>query len=64
MRVRVRVQCPFIIKCFDAFEDQGWWWLVLENCAANDLYHSVQLSGPITLEGWMVSQVCVCGGGA
>jgi hypothetical protein len=24
-------QCPFMTKCFDAFEDQGWWWLVMEN---------------------------------
>lgn len=50
-------QCPFILKCFDSFEDQGWWWLVLENCAAGDLYHIVQENGPIWEEGWLVSQV-------
>ncbi|GFR44358.1 hypothetical protein Agub_g5579 [Astrephomene gubernaculifera] len=52
-----RAQCPFILKCFDSFEDQGWWWLVLENCAAGDLYRIVQQSGPIREEGWLVSQV-------
>ncbi|KAF5828478.1 kinase-like domain-containing protein, partial [Dunaliella salina] len=52
-----RSQCPFILKCFDSFEDQGWWWLVLENCAAGDLYHIVQENGPIWEEGWLVSQV-------
>lgn len=36
---------------------QGWWWLVLENCAAGDLYRIVQASGPIQQEGWLVSQV-------
>ncbi|GLI67659.1 hypothetical protein VaNZ11_011910, partial [Volvox africanus] len=52
-----RAQCPFILKCFDSFEDQGWWWLVLENCAAGDLYRIVQQTGPIREEGWLVSQV-------
>ncbi|KAG2423683.1 hypothetical protein HYH02_015298 [Chlamydomonas schloesseri] len=52
-----RAQCPFILKCFDSFEDQGWWWLVLENCAAGDLYRIVQSNGPLREEGWLVSQV-------
>ncbi|KXZ49127.1 hypothetical protein GPECTOR_23g56 [Gonium pectorale] len=52
-----RAQCPFILKCFDSFEDQGWWWLVLENCAAGDLYRIVQQNGPVREEGWLVSQV-------
>ena len=30
---------------------------MLENCAAGDLYHIVQDSGPIWEEGWLVSQV-------
>mmetsp|Transcript_9250 Transcript_9250/g.22910 ORF Transcript_9250/g.22910 Transcript_9250/m.22910 type:complete len:797 (-) Transcript_9250:542-2932(-) len=49
--------CPFILKCFDSFEDQGWWWLVLENCAAGDLYRIVQATGRIQEEGWLASQV-------
>ncbi len=59
-------QCPFILKCFDSFEDQGWWFLVLENCAAGDLYRIVQSEGRITNEGWLVSQVSHLGavGGA
>ena len=50
-------------KCFDAFEDQGWWWLVLENAASGDLYSIVHDVGHIRYEGWLVSQVgaTLCG---
>eukprot|EP00798_Chlamydomonas_sp_ICE-L_P022135 gene22135-29197_t len=49
--------CPFILKCFDAFEDQGWRWLVLENCALGDLYGVTKDVGSVASEGWMVTQV-------
>jgi hypothetical protein len=44
-------------KCFDAFEDQGWWWLVLENSACGDLYSILNNLGAIKEEGWVVTQV-------
>lgn len=50
-------QCPFILKCFDSFEDQGSWWLVLENCAAGDLFAVINDTGAVQEEGWMVTQV-------
>lgn len=50
-------QCPFILKCFDSFEDQGSWWLVLENCAAGDLFSVINDTGAVQEEGWMVTQV-------
>ncbi|KAL6751406.1 kinase-like domain-containing protein [Haematococcus lacustris] len=49
--------CPFILKCFDSFEDQGWWWLVLENCANGDLFRIMQTQAGVKEEGWLVSQV-------
>lgn len=48
-------RATFQISCCSL--PQGWWWLVLENCAAGDLYRIVQQTGPIREEGWLVSQV-------
>ena len=50
-------QCPFMTKCFDAFEDHGWWWLVMENSACGDLFSVINAAGAIHEEGWFVSQV-------
>ncbi len=50
-------QCPFMTKCFDAFEDAGWLWLVLENSACGDLYSILNNVGAIQEEGWVVTQV-------
>jgi hypothetical protein len=47
------------MRCWAVFRivAQGWWWLVLENCAAGDLYRIMQANGPVRDEGWLVSQV-------
>lgn len=52
--------CPFMLKCFDAFEDQGSWWLVLENSACGDLYNVCQSNGgSVKDEAWVVRQLMV-----
>ena len=44
----------------DAFEDQGSWWLVLENSACGDLYNVCQSNGgTIRDEGWVVRSLMV-----
>ncbi|GMH37360.1 hypothetical protein BSKO_05233 [Bryopsis sp. KO-2023] len=48
--------CPFFIKCFDAFEDGDSWVLVLEHCAGGDL-GSVMDSCYDRDHGWVASQV-------
>ncbi|GAX81927.1 hypothetical protein CEUSTIGMA_g9355.t1 [Chlamydomonas eustigma] len=57
VQILQNAQCPFMTKCFDAFEDQGWWWLVLENSACGDLYSILNNLGAIQEEGWLVTQV-------
>ncbi|KAG1676544.1 hypothetical protein FOA52_000087 [Chlamydomonas sp. UWO 241] len=57
VQVMKNVSCPFMLKCFDCFEDGGSWWLVLENAAAGDLLSVITEYGQIEEEGWLVTQV-------
>ncbi|CAD7703374.1 unnamed protein product, partial [Ostreobium quekettii] len=49
--------CPFIQRCFDAFEDKYQWWVVLEHCAGGTLLDVLRRIGRVDNEGWLASQV-------
>lgn len=50
----------YIQKCFDAFEDQGAWILVMEHCASGSLQRIIGLNNGLDYyESWVVAAIII-----